>query len=326
VKRIAVITVLFLLVTLTGRAQQLPLYSQYLYNKFLINPAVAGSDGYTSFNLTAREQWVGYYGAPRTFSFSAQARLLKRSYIIRNRRPGRTVYRPSTDGRVGLGAYIFSDRNGLIQRTGFQAAYSYHIWLQNETQMSMGLAFTGYHYKIDEKQINFEDPNEPWLNDNLRRGIFVPDASVGFYLLNARYNVGFSAEQLFRAAARVGEEAYRNYRLDRHFYLFGSYFFELTYRHELQPAILFMMSEQLKPQADIGLNYNFDQTFWAGLAYRTSGALVANLGVKYQNLFIGYAFDFTLQEIQRVTYGTHELTMALKFGDSARKYRWLDRY
>jgi hypothetical protein len=43
-------------------------------------------------------------------------------------------------------------------------------------------------------------------------------------------------------------------------------------------------------------------------------------------MYIGYAFDFTLQEIQRVTYGTHELTFAIKFGDSARKYRWLDRY
>ena len=41
---------------------------------------------------------------------------------------------------------------------------------------------------------------------------------------------------------------------------------------------------------------------------------------------IAYAFDFTLQEIQRVTYGTHELTIAIRFGDSARKYRWLDRY
>jgi hypothetical protein len=54
--------------------------------------------------------------------------------------------------------------------------------------------------------------------------------------------------------------------------------------------------------------------------------LIANVGVKYQNLFLGYAFDFTLQEIQRITYGTHEITLALKFGDNARRYRWLDRY
>jgi hypothetical protein len=31
-------------------------------------------------------------------------------------------------------------------------------------------------------------------------------------------------------------------------------------------------------------------------------------------------------QIQRVTYGTRELTFTVKFGDSSRKYRWLDRY
>ena len=231
--------------------QQLPLYSQYLYNKFLINPAVAGSDGYTSFNLTAREQWVGYSGAPRTFSFSGQSRILKRSYILKHTSARRTIYRPATDGRVGLGGYIFSNRNGLVQRTGFQLSYAYHLWLRNETQLSMGLAFTGYHFKIDETQINFEDPNEPWLNDNLRRGIFVPDASFGAYLLNARYNAGFSAEQLFEATAKLGSQAYKNYQLQRHYYLFGSYFFELNTQMELEPSVLFKMSEQLRPQADI---------------------------------------------------------------------------
>jgi hypothetical protein len=86
------------------------------------------------------------------------------------------------------------------------------------------------------------------------------------------------------------------------------------------------MSEQLKPQADIGATYIFNEDFWTGLAYRTSGAIIPTVGVKYQNIYIGYAFDFTLQEIQRVTYGTHELNFAIKFGDNKRKYRWLDRY
>jgi type IX secretion system PorP/SprF family membrane protein len=306
--------------------QQLPIYSQYLYNKFLINPAVAGSDGYTSFSLTAREQWIGYSGAPRTFSFSAQTRMLKRSYILKQSNVKRSIYRPKTDGKVGLGGYVFSDKNGLVQRTGFQLAYSYHMWLRNSTQLSMGLAFTGYHYKIDEKEINFEDPNEPLLYNELRRGIFVPDATFGIYLLNAKYSVGFSADQLFEASLKIGNYAYKNFKLDRHYYIFGSYNFELNTLIQLEPSFLFVMSEQLKPQADIGLTYIYNNAFWAGLSYRTSGALIANVGVKYQNLFLGYAFDFTLQEIQRITYGTHEITLAMKFGDTARKYRWLDRY
>lgn len=306
--------------------QQLPLYSQYLYNKFLINPAVAGSDGYTSINLTAREQWVGYSGAPRTFSFSFQTRMLKKSYILKQTRVTRKVYRPGTDGRVGFGGYVFSDKNGLIQRTGFQLSYAYHMWLQNSTQLSMGLSLTGYHYKISEKEINFEDPNEPWMNNNLRRGMFVPDATFGAYLLNAKYCVGFSAEQLFQASAKIANNAYQDFKTNRQYYIFGSYDLSPQTNVIIQPSFLFTMSEQLKPQADIGATYIYEQDFWAGLSYRTSGAIIATLGVRYQNMFIGYAFDFTLQEIQRVTYGTHEITLAVKFGDNSRKYRWLDRY
>ena len=316
-------TLIISTVIVTG--QQLPLYSQYLYNKFLINPAIAGSDGYTSFNLTAREQWIGYSGAPRTFSFSGQTRVLKRGYILKGG-ASRNVYRPGTDGKVGFGGYIFSDKNGLIQRTGFQASYSYHMWVQNNTQLSLGLAVTGYHFKINEREINFENPNEPWLNNELRRGIFVPDADFGIYVLNPKYNIGFSTEQLFGASAKIGSEGYRNFRMDRHYYLFGSYSFNISNKTEFQPSALLMMSEQAKPMADIGLTYIYDHRIWAGLSYRTTRAIIANFGMTYTNMYIGYAFDFTLQEIQRVTYGTHELTLAIRFGDSARKYRWLDRY
>ena len=311
--------------TVNISGQQLPLYSQYLYNKFLLNPAVAGSDGFTSFNITAREQWAGYSGAPRTFSVSGQTRILKQGYSLKST-SGRNVYRPKTDGKVGIGGYIFSDKNGLVQRTGFQASYTYHMWVQNNTQLSLGLAVTGYHFKINEKEINFQNPNEPWLNNDLRRGIFVPDVDFGIYVLNPKYNIGFSTLQLFGAAAKIGSDAYQNFRMDRHYYLFGSYSFVVGNKTELQPSGLLMMSEQVKPMADIGLTYIYDQRIWAGLSYRTSKAIIVNIGFTYTNIYIGYAFDFTLQEIQRVTYGTHELTMAIRFGDSARKYRWLDRY
>ena len=252
--------------------QQLPLYSQYLYNKFLINPAVAGSDGYTSVNLTAREQWVGYYGAPRTFSFSMQTRLLKKSYIMKQTRVKKEVFRPKSDGKVGFGGYVFSDKNGLVQRTGFQLSYAYHMWIQNSTQLSMGLALTGYYYKIDEKAINFEDPNEPWLNNNLRRGMFVPDATFGVYLLNAKYSLGFSADQLFQASAKIANNAYKDFKMSRQYYLFGSYDLSSGSHVLIQPSFLLKMSEQLRPQADLGVTYIYNQDFWAGLAFRPSEA------------------------------------------------------
>lgn len=314
-------------------AQQLPLYSQYLYNKFLINPAHAGSDGYTSFNITAREQWVGYSGAPRTYSISWQTRLLKKRYHLKRSIFNHVTYAPKTDGKVGLGGYVFSDKNGLIQRTGVQLSYSYNMWLQEYTQLSLGLAFTGYHFIINATQQSFEDLNEPWINNNLRRGIFIPDADFGIYLLNPRFDIGFSALQLFGAAAKIGDYAYRNFRMDRHYYLFGSYILSLDSRTDLEPSLLVKISEQLKPQADIGITYVYNQSLWAGMTYRTGGGIIANMRFRYvpdhskwAAIFFGYAIDFSLNKIQSVTYGTHELTVALKFGDSSRKYRWLDRY
>jgi type IX secretion system PorP/SprF family membrane protein len=314
-------------------AQQLPIYDQYLYNKFLIDPAHAGSDGYTSFNITAREQWVGYSGAPRTYSISWQTRILKRGYKIKKTIFNQTAFTPKNDGKVGLGGYIFSDKNGLIQRTGFQSTYSYHMWIQKATQLSLGLAFTGYHFIINATELSFEDSNEPWLNNNLRMGVFVPDVDFGIYLLNPKFDFGFSALQLFGAAAKIGDYAYRNFRMDRHYYTFGSYKLTTGSRTEIEPSALLKISEQLRPQADIGVTYIYDQRLWAGLTYRTGGGLIANIRLRYipdhskwTAMYFGYAIDFTLNEIQTVTYGTHELTVALKFGDSSRKYRWLDRY
>jgi len=321
--------IFFVVIGQVSFAQQLPLYSQYLYNKFLINPAVAGSDGYTSLNLTARKQWMGLASAPQTFSFSVQTRFLKHHGNVELKN-NKTVFRPENDARVGLGASVFSYQSGLIQRTGFQVSYAYHLWLHKMTQLSFGLSLTGTYFRINEKQLSLEDQNDPALNDKLRRGIFMPDGTFGIYLLNRKYNVGFSVYQLFGGSAKIGNPAYSNYNLYRHYYLFGSYSFEPRKDIELRPSVLVMMSEQqipyVKPLAEIGLNSIYKQSFWAGLSYRTSGAIIANIGVKYSNVFIGYAFDFTLQEIQRITYGTHEINIAWKFGDSARRYRWLDRY
>jgi type IX secretion system PorP/SprF family membrane protein len=144
--------------------------------------------------------------------------------------------------------------------------------------------------------------------------------------LNAKYSFGFSADQLLEASAKISSKAYQDFKMKRQYYLFGSYDFSKGTSTIIQPSFLLKMSEQFKPQLDIGATYILNQAFWAGLAYRTSGALITNIGVKYQNIFIGYAFDFTMQEIQQITYGTHEITFALKFGDNTRRYRWLDRY
>ena len=57
--------VLFLLIGITlggshlAFAQQIPLFSQYQFNKYIYNPAVAGSDEFIDARLIQRYQWRG---------------------------------------------------------------------------------------------------------------------------------------------------------------------------------------------------------------------------------------------------------------------------
>jgi len=62
----------------------------------------------------------------------------------------------------------------------------------------------GYNFIIMLTLPIFYDPNEQWLNNNLRRGIFVPDADFGAYLLNQNTH-RFSSQQIFGSAAKIGD-------------------------------------------------------------------------------------------------------------------------
>jgi len=50
------------------------------------------------------------------------------------------------------------------------------------------------------------------------------------------------------------------------------------------------------------------------------------VGVKIDKLHVSYAFDYSLNDIQRISYGSHEIMIGLNFGDSNRRYRWLNRF
>jgi hypothetical protein len=79
-------------------------------------------------------------------------------------------------------------------------------------------------------------------------------------------------------------------------------------------------------QMDLTTRVYYRDDYWAGLSYRTGDALILLLGLKYDRFYFAYAFDFTLTDIRRQSFGSHELTLAVKFGESARRYRWINAY
>lgn len=309
---------------LEGSSQQVPLYSQYMLNGFLINPAVAGSEGYTAVNMTAREQWLGMKRAPGTYALSFQTRILKQSYISRGSSVKKRQKRGSRSGNVGLGGYLFNDRNGAVERIGFKGSYAYHLNLRN-SQLSFGLTAVAYQFRLNDELINLADPgDELWLGAN--KAVWIPDADFGLYYTARNYWAGLSVSQLFESTLKIGDSGYDRYVMERNYYLIGGYDFELNRDLTLSPSTLMKFAENGKFQLDINAKLFYQQSYWGGLTYRTGNTIIVMAGVVIDKLIFGYAFDIGLNSIMKHSYGSHEFTFIAKFGDNARRYRWLNRF
>jgi len=333
--RLPVLLFLLFMLPLHSKAQQDAYYSQYKLNLFLINPAVAGYDGYKTISLISREQWIGLPGAPSTNAFSAQARIFRNNYISkgthvkRNQKPG------TTKGRVGVGAFVYNDHVGLIDRTGFQITYAYHIPL-DKAQLSFGLSLNAYQFRINSSKILVDDPSVDALKDAASRGIFIPDANFGTYYTTENYYVGFSASDLAQSSLKLSSGPTVDYKILRNYYLMGGYYIPLDSKYirrptgkkglVLEPNLLLKVSETGAVQVDAGARLNFGDLYWGGISYRTPNILIVMGGIHFDKFYIGYAFDANFSPIMTHTFGSHEISVVYKFGDSPRTFRWLNQY
>jgi len=319
-------------------AQQLPLYSDYILNGFVLNPAMAGSEGYTTLGLSTRDQWAGIENSPKTDVIGYQWRILREGPTITNNPLTQERHMERHSGRVGLGIYIYNDQNGLIQRTGIQASYAYHVFINNR-QLSFGLGVNTFQFSIASDQSNFGSVNhntDPLYNTKFANQVLIPDATTGIYLLSYDAFYGLSIANLFQSRLRIGSTSY-DYRIFRTYYLMGGKRFNKVEQFAFEPSFLLQASETSVIQVNLQFREYYEQDYYLGLIYRSGqgdnligglqpSAIGLQIGVKWERFFFSYAFDYTLSSIQSHSYGSHELNIALKLGDNARRYKWLIRY
>jgi type IX secretion system PorP/SprF family membrane protein len=215
-----------------------------------------------------------------------------------------------------------------MRRTGAQAVYAYHIPM-GMTQgvpnsLSFGLAFTAYQYAINTNgQIyNQDDP----LLMAYDRSVFIPDFNFGASFTTTKYYIGFSMTNLLRGSLMIADTGAVNRHELGHYFLTGGIKIPLADNWMMEPSAFIKSSDMFFTaiQADITARFYYKNDYWAGLSYRTSDAMIAMIGLRYDRFYFAYAFDFAMTDIRSQTIGSHELTLALKFGESARRYRWLN--
>lgn len=302
--------------------QQHPFYSQYMLDKFLVNPAVAGANGITTVNFISRQQYVGFENAPQTFALNAQSRLIEDSYILRRMRlRKKNDTKKSRSGRVGIGGSIFSDRNGIVNRTGFQGTYAYHVNFSNQFQVSGGLSIHGYQFRIDDSGVPYADPGDPLL-DISRKSFFVPDASVGLFITNGALYGGITMTDLLGSKLKVGREVYTNYQTLRQYNVLAGYKLSVSPLIALEPSVL-MKATQTNFALDLNARVYYTDDYWAGLSYRSNKSMVVMIGGRFDMFYLGYAYDLNMGLVKTYTSGSHEVIFGLRIGDnSTRRFRW----
>lgn len=325
-KRILVQIVIITGVVLSIQAQQYPSFIHYNFNKFVHNPASAGADGYTTVSLIAREQWVGIGGTPKTHAITFDSRILGDSYILQKLPIRKRSKKKTKSGNTGWGGYIINDVNGPISRTWLNGTYAYHIDL-GEQQLSFGLSMLMFQNRLDASQLNtFNDQVVDPLIGTGNQSFWIMDANFGVYLTARDYYAGYSTVQLFNSSAMFGIDQNGVYELNRQHMFTGGYKFYLTNRIDLEPSALLKIPETLHAQLDLTVKATFDKKYWGGLNFKTGGALAVFGGLNYDRYYFGYAFEHDFNSIAQQSLATHEIIIIARFGDNARRYKWLNSY
>lgn len=271
-------------------AQQIPLTSQYMFNDYLLNPAVGGSTDYLHAALSARAQWTGLEGAPKTQFFSVHSRLGK---------------------QMGVGGYVYNDETGPVSERGLQLSYAYHLDVSDNSKLSFSLAGMMFFHDVNDASFKPEVGNDPALA-NVKINAVSPDINFGLLFYNEKLKLGLSAPQLLQNNIYDNRGNENLNKLVRHYYFTGEYKFDISDKVVLAPSTLVKYVQGAPFQFDINARGIYDQKYWLGVSYRYNNAIAALVGFNYKNLSVGYSYDYTLTDIKGYSTGGHEIYLALR--------------
>ena len=276
-----------------GVAQQLPQFTQYMYNTISINPAYAGSREVLSVVGLHRSQWVGFKGGPITQTLS--------------------IHTPLRNDRIGVGLSFIEDDLGPQNFSYLYGDFSYRIPTGNNGKLAFGLkaGFTQFSFDSDFRLDN-DNVNDPLVNGVEDR--WSPNIGVGLYWSTDRIYASVSAPRLFNnSSSNNGFKALD----DVSYYFTAGGVIDITRDIKLKPAALIKATNGAPISYDLTSNFLFFEKLWLGGSYRINEETAALGGIidfqLSRQLRIGYAYEKPISDIARFTTGTHEILLMYEF-------------
>lgn len=298
----------FVVLTTHVKAQQEPLYTQYMFNAMSVNPAYTGTQDALEAVFLSRMQWTGFDGAPRTYSFAAHT--------------------PFTQYDMGIGVALVADNLGPVNNFYFNVNYAYQVKLTDELKMSMGIkgGFYNYHVGLDNLLLD-GSPIDPSFQGQIERK-FQPNLGAGVYVYDERLYAGISVPKLFQSELnqeQAEEDALAV--LKRHYYIMAGYMFDINDDFKIRPSFINKIVDGAPPSTDITTQVVYQDLYWLGATYRLGDALAFMANVQVSNqLMIGYSYDFSLSNLGNYNSGSHEVMISFSYdgflqGKTSRRLR-----
>lgn len=312
----------FLLIVLTVvgftvMAQQRAHYSQYMINKYVLNPAVAGTqDNYVDFKAGIRTQWVGLADAPNTYYFTANMPIGKPMV-----QPGHH-YRGEDHNWHGVGMQAYSDATGPTKRSGGYGSYAYNLGINKYIRVSLG-AFVGVQQFTINSSVLKPDPQSPdgFGSDQILGGDIndiVPDIGVGAWLYSRDFYIGVSAFQLLRNELDLTSTSLS--RLMNHYFVTAGINLPVSEEFQVIPSFIVKVVTPAPISVDLDCRIKHISGFWGGVSYRSGDSFTAvfgyqlELGNRGENgvLDFSYAFDLTTSALRNYNVGSHEVVVGYR--------------
>jgi len=246
----------FCLYSLQLSAQQDPQFSQYMFNKSIVNPGYAGTSNMLNISLAYRRQFIGLKGAPQIQALTIDA--------------------PFKTKPMGFGIKAIHETIGATSQNEISAIYTYHV------NLAKGMLSLGLEGGVFNQSIDFTNLRKTIQDDNAipigKESMLVPDAAFGLYYYSEKLYLGGAVYHLLQNelnySGYTGSDRTLIARLASHTYILGGYRFNPQENIRIEPSLLIKYVAGAPLQIDMNLNVTFREVLTIGATYRTQNAIV----------------------------------------------------
>jgi len=274
-------------------AQQKAMFSQYMFNGLVINPAYSSVDDALNITALARKQWVGFEGAPNTQTF--------------------TVHSPIRESNTSAGFIFMRDQIGeVITENGASGTLAHRVEVGDNTYFALGLSgglskYVGMYSQSGSASAAldpvFADQNSLRMN-----------LGFGMMFFSKQFYAGFSSPYFYYRDLENPSSTSASYK--PHYIMQGGYITDLSEDIKFKPNFLIKYVNGSPVQMDLNANFLFKETIWIGASLRSMDSLdlLAELQLT-PNIQLGYSYDFTTSRLAAVEKGSHEIVLNFRLSN-----------